>query len=67
MENKKYEIKYHPAKKIELKELINDENICLGEIDVSKITNMSGLFDGNKRKDFTGIESWDVSNLNILS
>ena len=34
-------IKYHPSTKDELKQLVDDDTINLGEIDVSKITDMS--------------------------
>ena len=50
--------KYAPKTKVELQELIKNESINLGDIDVSGITDMSNLFyedeDYNeiKRKDF---------------
>ena len=65
--------KYAPKTKVELQELIKNESINLGDIDVSGITDMSNLFykdeDCNeiKRKDFSGIESWDVSNVTDMS
>ena len=65
--------KYAPKTKVELQELIKNESINLGDIDVSGITDMSNLFyedeDYNeiKRKDFSGIESWDVSNVTDMS
>ena len=52
---------YHPKYKEELKKLCDDESIYLGDIDTSKITDMSGLFKDSERKDFSGIENWDVS------
>ena len=57
--------KYSPKTKRELQELIKDESIYLGDIDTSLITDMSNLFDGSHvyRRDFSGIESWDVSNV----
>ncbi|TLD83098.1 BspA family leucine-rich repeat surface protein [Helicobacter trogontum] len=36
--------KYHPKNKQELLKLIRDNNVYLGDIDTSKITDMSGLF-----------------------
>ncbi|MCH5336708.1 MAG: BspA family leucine-rich repeat surface protein, partial [Campylobacter sp.] len=33
----------------------------LGEIDTSKITDMSELFYKSEREDFSGIETWDTS------
>ena len=55
--------KYVPYNKDELIELIHDENIYLGDIDVSNITDMSFLFKNSKRKSFKGIDLWDVSNV----
>ena len=57
-------IKYKPKTKEELKTLCDDLSVNLGEIDTSKITNMSGLFYyQTKRTNFSGIENWDVSNV----
>ena len=56
-------IKYHPSTRDELKELVDDKNINLGEIDVSKITDMSKLFYYSFRSEYSGIENWDVSNV----
>ena len=56
-------IKYKPNTKKELEALCDDETINLGEIDTSKITDMSYLFSNNMRKDYSGIENWDVSNV----
>lgn len=53
--------KYKPKDRFELKDLIRDENIYLGDIDVSEITDMSNLFYNSNRKDFMGIETWDTS------
>ncbi|PAF50191.1 hypothetical protein BKH43_05495 [Helicobacter sp. 13S00401-1] len=52
---------YKPTTYEELKKLVNNPNINLGEIDTSLITNMAHLFEGSKRVDFSGIETWDVS------
>ncbi|MGI7553953.1 BspA family leucine-rich repeat surface protein [Campylobacter coli] len=62
---KKY--KYTPKTKEELKALVEDESIYLGDIDTSNITNMSGLFADFTRIDFSGIETWDVSNVRDMS
>lgn len=73
--------KYFPKNLIALKKLIRDENINLGEIDTSKITDMKRLFfdteeDENDpdteyliplRYEFKGIECWDVSNVKDMS
>lgn len=40
-----FDIKYYPADKAELINLLNDKNILAGEIDVSSITDMSHLFE----------------------
>lgn len=53
-------MKYIPQNKEELQKLVNDESIYLGDIDTSLITDMSYLFEHSKRKDFSGIEKWDV-------
>ena len=55
--------KYTPKTKAELKQLVQDESIALGDIDTSAITDMSHLFIDSTRRDFSGIESWDTSNV----
>lgn len=60
-------MKYKPANREELKALCNDESVYLGDIDTSLITDMSMLFYGSSRKDFSGIESWDVSKVENMS
>ncbi len=59
--------KYFPTSKDELKKLVDNELVKLGEIDVSAISDMSELFRDSKRKDFSGIELWDVSNVTDMS
>ncbi len=63
----KRKFKYHPETKEELLKLCRDESVYLGDIDTSKITDMRDLFrgkDGLKyNRDFSGIESWNVSNV----
>ncbi len=54
---------YKPKTKEELQKLVNDLSINLGDIDTSKITDMSWLFHNTPRTDFSGIENWDVSNV----
>ncbi|MEI0525916.1 BspA family leucine-rich repeat surface protein [Brachyspira murdochii] len=56
-------LKYKPQTLKELYKLTENENIYLGDIDTSLIKDMSGLFSGSKRKDFSGIETWDTSNV----
>lgn len=60
-------IKYKPNTKKELKTLCDDETINLGEIDTSKITDMSCLFYKSSRRNFSGLENWDVSNVTNMS
>ncbi len=60
-------MKYFPKTKEELKALCDDESIYLGDIDTSKITDMSELFKDSDRKNFSGIENWDVSNVQNMS
>ena len=55
--------KYVPVTKEELQLLVQDEAVYLIDIDVSLITDMSKLFYESTRKDFAGIETWDVSNV----
>ncbi|WP_334087158.1 BspA family leucine-rich repeat surface protein [Helicobacter typhlonius] len=47
----------------ELKKLIKNRYIYLGDIDVSSIKNFDKLFEDSYRKDFSGIESWNVSHV----
>ena len=59
--------KYTPKTKDELIKLIKTRTIYLGDIDTSNITDMSKLFFFRKRKNFPGIEKWDVSNVKDMS
>ena len=67
----KRKFKYHPKTKEELEQLCRDKRVYLGDIDTSKITDMSELFSGNDEikysRDFSGIESWNVSNVTDMS
>ena len=59
-------MKYLPKDKEELKTLIKDNNIYLGDIDTSLITDMSYLFPAaTNRKDYSGIENWNTKMLLI--
>lgn len=60
-------VKFQPKTKEELKELVDNLEINLGDIDTSLITDMSDLFYNTDRKDFNGIEAWDVSNVTNMS
>ncbi len=53
--------KYKPNKRDELKALVKDESINLKDIDISLITDMIFVFSDSERKDFSGIEDWDMS------
>ena len=68
---KNSEGKYIPIDKEQLQSLLQDESVHLGDIDTSKITDMSVLFMvrcGNiTRKDFSGIDKWNVSNVKDMS
>ncbi|WP_086290686.1 BspA family leucine-rich repeat surface protein [Campylobacter devanensis] len=55
-------LKHHPKNKSELKKLVNTFKNKLDEIDVSAVSDFSALFENSERKDFSGIEYWDVSN-----
>ena len=58
---------YTPITKEDLKNRIKDENVHLGDIDVKNITDMSELFLKSTRKNFDGIEKWDVSNVKKMN
>lgn len=60
LDNQAVEKLYKPKNRYELKELLKDETIKLDNIDVSLIKNLSYIFKGTNRKDFEGIESWNV-------
>ena len=60
-------MKFHPKNKAELEKLIENQEINLGDIDTSAITDMSKLFYDSRREDFSGIESWDVSSVTNMS
>ena len=60
------EYKYQPKTKEELQKLCDDKTVYLGDIDTSLITDMSGLFAESERKDFSGIETWNVSNVTVM-
>ena len=51
----------------ELKELVEDENVHLGDIDVRNITSFNYLFKSSKRKYYSGLEKWDVSHVTDMS
>ena len=63
----KRKFKYHPETRAELYNLCRDGRVYLGDIDTSKITDMSNLFEEIHVRDFSGIELWDVSNVTDMS
>ena len=60
-------MKYKPTSRKELRDLVTDESIYLGDIDTSLITDMSGLFEFFNRDNYEGIENWDTSNVEDMS
>ncbi|EAI8629616.1 BspA family leucine-rich repeat surface protein, partial [Campylobacter lari] len=54
---------YTPETKEQLIEYVKYKKNSLADVDVSNITDMSGLFANSRREDFSGIEEWDVSNV----
>ena len=54
-----------PKSKDDLIKLINAD-ISLSCIDTSLITDMSEIFKGSKRTDFSGLEKWNVSNVTTM-
>lgn len=59
-------MKYKPNYKFGLLDYIKDENISLADIDTSAIIDMSYLFENSSRKNFEGIETWNVSNVSDM-
>ena len=58
--------KYKPNSLQELKELVSDKSVHLGDIDTSLITDMTELFKDSTRKNFDGLETWDILRGEIL-
>lgn len=66
--------KHTPQSKEELKELVRDESVYLGDIDTRDIFDMSELFAAENcevqcreiRTDFSGIELWDTSSVKTM-
>lgn len=56
-------MEYKPKNQEELKRLIDDESVYLGDIDTSLIIDMHALFNKSVRKDFSGIGTWNVENV----
>ena len=58
---------YTPKNWDELKNLVDNKFIHLGNIDTSAIDDMSELFENSDRTNFDGIEKWDTSNVTSMS
>ena len=58
---------FTPQTREELLKLVKNLSINLGDIDTSKITDMSYLFFDTQRTHFSGIENWDVSNVESMA
>ena len=56
-----------PANRDQLLNLINDERIKLSDISIENITDLHKLFVFSTRKDFSGINRWDVSHVENMS
>ena len=61
------EYKYHPKNNQELKDLVAHEGVKLSEIDISKVSDFTRLFQNSTRTDFLGIEDWDVSHVTTMN
>ena len=56
-----------PESRYELEMLIQNKNIPLGSIDIRNIDDLSRLFYLYPRKNYSGIEKWDVSHVKNMS
>lgn len=59
--------KYFPQSDLELKELVDDFSVDLGDIDTSLILLMRALFENSLRPSYIGLERWDTSNVRDMS
>lgn len=55
--------KFVPLNSKELKRLVRSKKTDLSKIDISRVYDMSWIFDKSKRTDFSGLETWDVSHV----
>ena len=58
---------YKPETREELIDLVNNETIDLATINTSLITDMTGVFANSKRKNYSGINTWDTSKVKSMS
>ena len=63
----KPKLKIQPQTKDELLELVQDQNIKLDQIEISRIQDLSYLFINSNRNDFSGIEEWNTSNVTNMA
>ncbi len=62
--------KYKPVTRLQLFALVYDEDVALADIDISEITDLSGLFynqDCSGDIDFTGVDGWDTAHVKDMS
>ena len=62
--------KYKPVTRLQLFALVYDEDVALADIDISEITDLSGLFYSSsisKSIDFTGADGWDTAHVKDMS
>ncbi len=62
--------KYKPVTRLQLFALVYDEDVALFDIDISEITDLSGLFYSSsisKGIDFTGVDGWDTAHVKDMS
>ena len=55
-----------PLSREELDNLVKDKNIKLSNILIDQVHDLSYLFDSSDREDFSGLEFWDVSNVESM-
>ena len=62
--------KYKPVTRLQLFALVYDEDVALADIDISEITDLSGLFYHSNCSgdiDFTGVDGWDTAHVKDMS
>ncbi len=62
--------KYKPVTRLQLFALVYDEDVALADIDISEITDLSGLFYKQACSgdiDFTGVDGWDTAHVKDMS
>lgn len=62
--------KYKPVTRLQLFALVYDKDVALADIDISEITDLSGLFYHSNCSgdiDFTGVDGWDTAHVKDMS